>query len=256
MKIILLASESIASNILFNSLNKKIKIEKVFIENSVGKRSFLKTRLRKVGFIRLIDQLLFIILINNILKFFSKSRIDKLKKQNNLDAKNIPKKLIKKIDSVNSDNSIEEIRNYNVDFIIICGTRIISSKLINSLNARIINIHAGITPQYRGVHGAYWAIISNDIKNAGVTLHYVDKGVDTGKIISQSTIDIKSLDNFSTYPILQLSKGIELLVNFLESHYSNKKLNILKSRNLKESKQWYHPGFLEYLFYYIFYGKK
>ena len=41
-------------------------------------------------------------------------------------------------------------------------------------------MHAGITPQYRGVHGGYWAVVNNDPEHCGVTIHFVDKGIDTG----------------------------------------------------------------------------
>ena len=256
MKIIIIASASNSTNILYNSLSKKFTIQSVFIEKRIGKLSFLKIRYKKVGLFRLLDQIVFISLFNKFLKIFSINRINNLIKFYNLSSNEIPLNIIKNIDSINSDSSIDLIRKNNSDIIIVSGTRIISSKLINCCDSKIVNIHAGITPRYRGVHGAYWAIVNNDSKNAGVTLHFVDKGIDTGEIISQSTIEIESKDNFSTYSVIQLSKGIDLLISFLNDNGLTKKLNNSLSNKLEKSKQWYHPGFFEYLFNYFFYGYK
>ena len=256
MKITIIASASDSTNILYNSLSKKFTVQNVFIEKKIGKLSFLKIRYKKVGLLRLIDQIIFISLLNKLLNFFSKNRINYLIKSYSLNNNQIPFEILKNIDSINSDYSVELIKKSNADIIVVSGTRIISSKLINSCNSKIVNIHAGITPKYRGVHGVYWAIINNDSINAGVTLHFVDKGIDTGKIISQSPIEIDSKDNFSTYPIIQLSKGIDLLISFLNNKYSTKELNNSFSNKSSISKQWYNPGFFEYLFHYIFYGYK
>lgn len=254
MKIIIIASASDSTNILYNSLSKKFNIQNVFIEKKIGKLSFLKTRFKKVGFFRLIDQVIFIFLLYKLLRIFSKNRINYLLKFYDLSNSEIPSNIVKNIDSINSDSSIDLIKKSKPDIIIVSGTRIISSRLINSSKAKIINIHAGITPKYRGVHGAYWAIANNDLNNIGVTLHFVDKGVDTGEVISQSNIKIDVNDNFSTYSLIQLSKGIDLLINFLKSNGLKKSNNSFNSSD--KSKQWYHPGFFEYLFNFLFYGHK
>ncbi|MFT4646131.1 MAG: folate-dependent phosphoribosylglycinamide formyltransferase PurN, partial [Planctomycetota bacterium] len=47
-------------------------------------------------------------------------------------------------------------KKLNLDVIIVNGTRIISSKVLESMPALFINIHTGVTLQYGGVHGAYW----------------------------------------------------------------------------------------------------
>jgi methionyl-tRNA formyltransferase len=41
----------------------------------------------------------------------------------------------------------------------------------SSINSKFVNIHVGITPKYRGVHGTYWALVNNDVENSGVTVH-------------------------------------------------------------------------------------
>lgn len=92
------------------------------------------------------------------------------------------------------------------------------------------------------VHGAYWAYLNKQSNLAGVTLHRVDKGVDTGKVLGHKIIQVQYNDNFSTYPLLQLNSGIELLKEYLSGSI---KLDLVKSDN--RSSLWYHPGFSIYI---------
>ncbi len=61
----------------------------------------------------------------------------------------------------------------------------------------IINCHAGKLPFYRGRNILNWALI-NDEKEFGITVHYVDKGIDTGDIILQRNFPINDNDDYST----------------------------------------------------------
>jgi methionyl-tRNA formyltransferase len=74
----------------------------------------------------------------------------------------------------------------NLDVIIVNGTRIISSKVLESMPALFINIH-GITLQYGGAWSIL-ALVSNDKENCGVIVDKLDQGIDTGEIITQCTI--------------------------------------------------------------------
>ena len=64
---------------------------------------------------------------------------------------------------------------------------------------------------YRGVHGCYWALADGDPAHAGVTVHLVDSGVDTGEVIAQAVVHPTPADSYHTYPLLQLAAGIPLL---------------------------------------------
>ena len=60
-----------------------------------------------------------------------------------------------------------------------------------------INCHAGKLPFYRGRNVLNWALINGE-KDFGVTVHYVDDGVDTGDIIVQEAYEITENDDYST----------------------------------------------------------
>ena len=106
---------------------------------------------------------------------------------------------------------IDALNKFNPNIIVVNRIRIISAKVLERTSALFINAHFGITPQYRGVHGAYWSLIFDDKKNCGVTINKVDKGIDTGDIIYQDNITITKQDNFSTYPFQQYGVALVLM---------------------------------------------
>ena len=255
MKILLLGSEGRSTTILFNFLCSDFEISGVVFEDPVPLSKFLKYRLRKVGFIRFVDQLLFMAIGVKILNFTSQKRQNEIINLEGLNLNPIPMRDTYKVNSVNSPESLKAIKEISPDIIIVSGTRILSRKLIASISAPIINIHAGITPDYRGVHGAYWALANNQPELAGVTVHFVDQGVDTGSIIAQKKITITKRDSFSSYPLLQLSEGIHMLVDFL-GKYSKGDIHSPIILGTAKSNQWFHPGLFEYIYIRIFNGVK
>lgn len=248
IKIIILATEGESTTILYNSLKDIYSINNVIIEKSVKPFIFLKNRYKKVGLIKFIDQILFLFFLNKILTIISKERKFSILHEKKLSNNTIDEKKITRISSANSIESINLINQLAPNIVIVNGTRILSKKLLSSTNAIFINIHAGITPSYRGVHGAYWAYTNKQSELAGVTLHYVDSGVDTGKIIGQAIIKIEDSDNFTTYPLIQLSEGIVLLKKFLDNIIKCQKIETVDFKQETISKQWYHPGFFEYIY--------
>ena len=76
----------------------------------------------------------------------------------------------------------ELFRDY--DWIISYGYRhIIPKSVLNSTNNPIINLHISYLPYNRGAHPNYWSIIDNT--PTGVTIHFMDEGIDTGPILVQ-----------------------------------------------------------------------
>ena len=133
-----------------------------------------------------------------MLHFFSAKRKNEILKEFNLEDKPFPRGKIVPVKSVNDDECIAALQKINPAIVVIIGTRIISKEVLDCTAAKFVNIHAGITPRYRNVHGAYWALVNNDQENCGITVHLVDPGIDTGSIIYQSKISISSKDNFIT----------------------------------------------------------
>lgn len=245
----MLAKDSESSRFIYNAINKEFNISIVILEKGIDKRTLIKNRIRKLGFKRVMGQLIFQLFVVSILKATSKKQTKKIIFDNNLDNNVIESNKKLNVASINNNIAIHEIKKINPDVILVNGTRIISKKVLNSTDAVFINCHVGITPKYRGVHGAYWALTNKDYLNCGVTVHLIDEGIDTGSVIYQDVIDISQKDNFITYPLLQVSKGINLIKKTL---IDLKNHNLKTHKNNLESKLWYHPTIWEYFYFRAF----
>ena len=252
-KIILLAGNGDSTRYMFNGLKDTFEIDKVIIEESISKKKFLKKRVKKLGAFTVFGQLIFQVVCVKLLKMSSKKRTLEIIEENKLSLADIPEDKLIRVSSVNSNECKNLLQEINPAVIIVNGTRIISKKILNSTEAFFVNTHAGITPKYRGVHGAYWALATNDVDNCGVTVHLVDAGIDTGGVLYQENITVSKKDNFTTYTLLQVAKGIQLMKKALKDITANK----IEIKNVKsESKLWSHPTVWKYIFVRITKGVK
>lgn len=244
--ILILATEGLTTNLLYNQLAQHFNIQDVIIEDKISAKIILKSRIKTLGLPKVIGQVIFMLTIPKMLNILSKKRVKQIIQETNQDDNNIPINKITRVTSVNNKEIAKMINDRLPELIFVNGTRIISKKIIKSTNAPLINIHVGITPKYRGVHGGYWALYNNDLANFGTTVHYIDSGVDTGDIIIQKSIKITKKDNFVTYPIIQYCLGLEILKKkIVKSNFDNIEL---KKPNMSESKLYYHPTFLQYAY--------
>lgn len=69
---------------------------------------------------------------------------------------------------------------------------IVKKELLNLLPEGCINLHPALLPYNRGAYPNVWSIV--DQTPAGVTLHYMDEGIDTGDIISQREVEVEPID--------------------------------------------------------------
>tara|TARA_X000000950_G_scaffold91466_2_gene115161 strand:+ start:17814 stop:18581 length:768 start_codon:yes stop_codon:yes gene_type:complete len=245
-KILILGKYGDSTKILFHRLSKQ-NIVNVVVEQSISKKLFFYRRMKKMGFIYVVGQILFSIFIKLLLKPLSKSRIKSIVQKESLKDDIIPTEKIYFVQSVNSDAARKIIKDSDADFILVSGTRILSKKTLGCTKTKFLNIHAGITPSYRGVHGGYWALLNAEPELCGVTLHYLDVGVDTGPVIGHQLIVTSKKDNFIIYPILQLVEGIKMLEAFLNSKETLNKITTCKGKPLS-SKQYYHPTLWKYIY--------
>ena len=124
-------------------------------------------------------------------------------------------------DNVNAADFLDHCRELNIDLIAsVSPTQIFKENLINLPKYGCINIHTATLPKYRGLYPTYWAMACGE-KTVGISVHYIEKGIDTGRIILQDEVAIPSgttLDNMLTKTKL---KGAELLVESIKKIDSN-----------------------------------
>ena len=98
---------------------------------------------------------------------------------------------------------------------------ILDRKIIENTRIRILNIHGGKLPEYRGANVLNWAIINGEEK-IGITFHAVDNSIDTGPIIHELNLEIKENDTALTLRE-KLCREIEVqLVSVLPLYIANK----------------------------------
>lgn len=251
-KIVMLVGQGESSKIMYNGLKNDFNIIKIIVENKVSIKTVIQRRIKRIGLLRVIGQILFI-LLNKVLMRLSTFNIERIKKMYSLEDSDFPENIIVSVENINSKKTIEILNILKPDAVVVNGTRIISEKVFTSIKVPFINTHVGITPKYRGVHGGYWALTQKDQENCGVTVHLIDKGIDTGGILYQDTITITKYDNFNTYPYHQIAKAIPLMKSALKDVF-NKNIKIKKMNG--PSHLWYHPTLHEYIKYRIMYGIK
>jgi len=124
--------------------------------------------------------------------------------------------------SINSPEFLQHCNDLNIDLVAsVSPTQIFKEGLINLPRYGCVNIHTAKLPEYRGLYPTYWAMACGE-KVIGISIHYIEKGIDTGKILLQQEVEIPpgaTLDKMLTVTKL---KGAELLVQAIKQIVENK----------------------------------
>ncbi|MBU3829992.1 MAG: phosphoribosylglycinamide formyltransferase [Candidatus Limosilactobacillus merdavium] len=90
------------------------------------------------------------------------------------------------------------LQKYQIDFIILAGyLRVVGPTILDHYDHRIVNLHPAWLPEYPGLHSIERAF-NDHKKQTGVTVHYIDSGLDSGPIIAQRHVPILADDTVDT----------------------------------------------------------
>lgn len=116
----------------------------------------------------------------------------------------------------------EDIVNAKPDVIITCAYgQIVSKEILDIPKYGCINIHASLLPKYRGGAPIHYALINGE-EETGVTLMYMDEGMDTGDMLVSEHIKIEHDDNIETLSDKLSMLGSKMIVKYLEDIISGK----------------------------------
>ena len=88
---------------------------------------------------------------------------------------------------------VKELQKHRAELVVLAGfMRIITPTLLKEFPQRVLNIHPALLPSFPGLH-VQKAALEHGVRFSGCTVHFVDKGMDTGPIIIQAVVPI--LDN-------------------------------------------------------------
>lgn len=92
------------------------------------------------------------------------------------------------------DQMIRILQNRKIDLVCLAGfMRLLSPLFIRAFSMRIMNIHPALLPSFPGLHAQRQAV-EYGVKITGSTVHFVDEGLDSGPIILQKSLDVRSDD--------------------------------------------------------------
>ncbi|MBN1123645.1 MAG: hypothetical protein JXA82_01460 [Sedimentisphaerales bacterium] len=119
-------------------------------------------------------------------------------------------------ENVNATPFLQDFRTKGVDLIVaISPSQIFKEKLISLPRYGCINIHSSKLPMYRGLYPTYWAMSCGE-KRMGITIHYIEKGIDTGKIIVQEEVEIPAATTLHHMLTVTKIKGAELAIKAIK----------------------------------------
>lgn len=100
---------------------------------------------------------------------------------------------------INDASVIDELRRARADVYIVMGTKKINVAVLDEIPAeRIVNIHGGYLPDYKGNHCFFFALKNGDLDKLGTTVHRVSSGLDTGEIVMRFPVRYEDGDNSET----------------------------------------------------------
>ena len=121
---------------------------------------------------------------------------------------------------------LDELKSLNPDLIVLAGFLVnISKDIVDAFENKIINIHPSLIPSFcgKGYYGlkVHEAALKRGVKVTGATVHFVDTGIDTGKIIIQKAVDVLPGDDAKTLQrrVMEeaewiiLPKAVEMIAN-------------------------------------------
>ncbi|HEX4445716.1 MAG TPA: phosphoribosylglycinamide formyltransferase [Polyangiaceae bacterium] len=111
---------------------------------------------------------------------------------------------------------VEVLRSRGVELVVLAGfMRLITPLLLDAYPMRIVNVHPALLPAFPGVHGQRQAL-EYGVRVTGCTVHFVDRGTDTGPIIAQAAVPVHDGDDEETLTARILVQEHQLLSRVLQ----------------------------------------
>ncbi len=122
------------------------------------------------------------------------------------------KKFAELADTEYSELILRELVSRDIDFVVLCGyMKMMEESVTGHFKDRIINIHPALLPSFggKGMYGinVHKAVIDSGAKVSGITIHFVDGGYDTGRIIFQKCCEVNDSDD--EFTLAERIRGME-----------------------------------------------
>jgi folate-dependent phosphoribosylglycinamide formyltransferase PurN len=178
-------------------MRNDVKIEVVFVKKFTLSR--FKEEFSRDG-VRLLRKIWKKLVLKNKAydEFANIETIVDYRKKENITLKNI-KELAAKgteicfVDDLNSTFVENKLKEKQVDVTVFTGGGLLRKNILDNAGAGVLNCHMGKLPEYRGMDVVEWPVFKKDFDNIGFTVHFMDRGVDTGDILK--VFDVPLIEN-------------------------------------------------------------
>jgi len=181
-------------------LRKKVVVKGIIIENKKGKSNWrrLKKKIHKDGLVTATRRVLQVYWL-------------KITKQNIVDLARKNGIAVYWLDKFNSKKCAELLETLDIDLFAIVSAPILKEYVFTKARLGCLNAHPGWLPTYRGLGGNAYAIQNGD--SPAVTVHFIDAGIDAGKIIVRKKLEIQPGDTVAKINDRAIAQGAELMAD-------------------------------------------
>lgn len=137
------------------------------------------------------------------------------------------------VGSLNKKESLDLLRDYKPDLLIsIAGNELFRESLIELAPKGCLNLHTALLPKYRGLMPSFW-VLKNQEKETGVSVFFVDEGIDSGPIVVQKKVII---GNMTQEELITHTKrlGMDAILEAIENIH-NDDVHLIKNDEAKKS---------------------
>ena len=121
--------------------------------------------------------------------------------------------------SLNNQETSKNLSAINIDYVIYAGGGIIKESFLKSVKGKILNPHSASLPEIRGMNACEWSLLLG--VDPAVTVHFIDKGIDTGKVISKVGINKQQGDDIDVLRARCTVAGINEILHVMQSGLLN-----------------------------------
>jgi hypothetical protein len=117
------------------------------------------------------------------------------------------------VNDVNGRRALDLVARARCDYGVYSGAGILRQPLLDSFPRGVLNLHCGALPAIRGMNGVEWHVFHG--RPPEVTLHFIDAGIDTGRIVASRIVDVSPGDDVGSLRGKTILAGIDLLAELL-----------------------------------------
>lgn len=139
-------------------------------------------------------------------------------------------------DDVHNEGYLKNLKERNIDAIICLIPQIVRESFLKLARVGCLNTHCSMLPKHKGREPLFWALLNQE-KDIGITIHIMDKGIDTGPILKQTLVEVGNSDTLHNLYCKTSEAGSKLMIDVINDIQNNN----LKYVNIEGKGSSYNP---------------